>query len=110
MTCSQCGYVNPPDAQLCEGCGHELSPAPKTCPDCGTANSATARFCNSCGHAFGAKTASAATRKADNPLPLIAAAVILLGLLVLSMTMGAAPAPPAADGATPLMIRVLATI
>jgi class 3 adenylate cyclase len=46
MKCSNCSFVNEPDAQFCENCGQPLE---RRCPNCGRPASPRARFCRHCG-------------------------------------------------------------
>src|SRR5512141_3089675 len=46
MTCSNCGFLNDPDAGFCENCGTAL---PRVCAHCGSPLKPAAKFCKQCG-------------------------------------------------------------
>ncbi|MGC1123062.1 MAG: zinc ribbon domain-containing protein [Candidatus Methanofastidiosia archaeon] len=65
IRCVDCGFMNPGDASICQGCGQPLAPTPPSatpvptppsatpsgmCPNCGyDKNPAIAKFCMNCG-------------------------------------------------------------
>lgn len=60
IRCADCGFLNPGEASVCQGCGQPLAPTPPpvtpaptpsgVCPNCGyDKNPSVAKFCMNCG-------------------------------------------------------------
>ena len=60
MTCSACGFENPPGMKFCGECA---APLASRCPQCGGDNPPGFKFCGQCGAAL----AESAKLKAEMP-------------------------------------------
>lgn len=48
--CPYCGVSNPPELEMCQGCGGALPvDLPRACPKCGRGHTSDALFCQACG-------------------------------------------------------------
>ena len=92
LNCPSCGLAG--TGNFCSGCGTGL--APRTCSACQALLSAQARFCHRCGHAVSPGPAGSPPRPATTERTTWIVAgilcVLLLGVIILKVTRGVAPA------------------
>ena len=67
ITCNDCGTVNPPGSNFCNGCGARLAvPKNVICPSCQTPNAPALLYCDRCGTRLSAEAPEAPQ---DTPAP-----------------------------------------